>query len=112
MTERYEDIIHNGQVVGQRLVSDTPLPTTSPRMTHDYFLRRFTDAEFRRVRESAATDANMADALFMFDRAKEISVEDARTQKFVHYMASSGYIGIERVPMLLAEAPLGEDGVL
>jgi hypothetical protein len=112
MTERYEDIIHNGQVVGQRLVSGSTLPTTSPRMTHDYFLRRFTQAEFRKVRESAATDANMADALFMFDRAKEISVLDPRTQQFVRYMASVAYIEARRVDELLTEAPIGEDGVL
>lgn len=84
----------------------------SPRMTHLYFLSRFTPQERLAIRGSTATDPILDDAMFMFNQAKNIDVELPLTQQLVGYLALQGLIDASRVPQLLARAPLGEDGVL
>lgn len=89
-----------------------PPLATSPRMTHLYFLSRFTPAERLGVREAAQADPVLDDAMFLFNAAREIDVTLTMTQQLVGYMAQQGLIAPERVPELLAEAPLGDNGVL
>lgn len=89
-----------------------PPPATSPRMTHLYFLSRFTPAERLAVREAAQADPVLDDAMFLFNAARDIDVTLPMTQQLVGYMAQQGLIAPGRVPELLAEAPLGENGVL
>ncbi|GIX38017.1 MAG: hypothetical protein KatS3mg127_1256 [Silanimonas sp.] len=89
-----------------------PPPATSPRMTHLYFLSRFTPAERLAVREATQADPVLDDAMFLFNAARDIDVTLPMTQQLVGYMAQQGLIAPGRVPELLAEAPLGENGVL
>ena len=85
---------------------------TSPRMTHLYFLSRFTPQERLAIRAGTATDPILDDAMFMFNQAKDIDVEMALTQQLVGYLVQQGYLAPERIPQLLARAPIGENGVL
>jgi hypothetical protein len=84
----------------------------SPRMTHLYFLSRFTPQERLAIRAGTATDPILDDAMFMFNQAKNIDVELPLTQQLVGYLVQQGYLAPERITTLLARAPLGEDGVL
>jgi hypothetical protein len=84
----------------------------SPRMTHLYFLSRFTPQERLAIRAGTATDPILDDAMFMFNQAKNIDVELPLTQQLVGYLVQQGYLAPERITTLLARAPVGEDGVL
>jgi hypothetical protein len=88
-----------------------PATPTSPRMTHLYFLQRFTMQERAAVRLAATSDPVLDDAMFLFNSARDIDVSLLMTQQLVGYMAATGLIAPERVPELLAEAPVTENGV-
>lgn len=106
MAEYYEDIIHNGKVVGRRLVSDAPVieqPVTT--MTKLTFMRRFSAQELIALREAAKTDPILDDAQRLLDWAQEVDVADPDTQRLVGYLAQIGIIEPEDVVRILA--PLG-----
>lgn len=120
MSEHYEDIIVNGSVVGQRLVSDaaTPESPEDRRVTRLAFRNRFSQAELVTM-EMAALDnpagtssqrqaaaglrvmlANVAAATF-------IDLSRADTRAGVQQLEAAGIIGAGRAAAIL-DGPIAE----
>lgn len=115
-TERYEDIIHNGRIVGRKLVVDGMEPlipvTHTSLMTHYAFLVRLTLDEHVAIEDAMPTSTLLRVAKQRFDAASEVDVSLPETQQFVGLLAQLGLIAAERVPALLAEKPLNERGAI
>lgn len=80
MTEYYEDILHNGVVIGQRLVSipDAPTIEAVPLARAD-FIRRFTPQQWYDSEQAAKTDADLCYAFALFKSLAEIRLEHPLT---------------------------------
>lgn len=115
-TERYEEITHNGRVVGRRLVVDGMEPSTpvthTPLMTRYTFLTRLTLDEHVAIEDAMPTSTLLRVAKQRFDAASEVDVSLPETQQFVGLLAQLGLIAPERVAELLAEKPLTERGAI
>lgn len=66
------------------------------------FLRRMTAAQRIAIRQEAATDPILGDAMAMLDAAQDISTDDPDTIALVQYCAVKGLIAETDVPNILA----------
>jgi len=95
MAEHYEDIIHQGRVVGRRLVVDeVPDVVVQTRIARDDFIERFTPQEWLAGQKLAQTDANlsMALALLMGKPDGMVDLASPRVAQALGYMAQIGVL--------------------
>jgi hypothetical protein len=106
MTERYEDIIHDGRVVGRRLVSDGTV--REPRhVTRLAFWNRFAQAErvgidLASIDDPATTTetrqqaASLRDLRTQVNNATFIDLDRPDTRAGVERLETAGLIGVGR----------------
>lgn len=104
MTEAYEDIVHNGVVVGQRLVS-TPEPVPNYLIAREDLVARFTPEQWFAGRQAAKTDALLCYALDSFWARPEIRLDHANTIGAIERMVALGIMTAEEGAAKLA--PVG-----
>ena len=95
MAEHYEDIIHNGRVIGRRLVVDeVPDVAVQTRIARDDFIERFTPREWLAGQKLAQTDANLAMALALLMGKPDgmVDLASPRVAQALGYMAQIGVL--------------------
>lgn len=112
--ERRAILDGQGREVGWIVAGEPPAPpTTTPRMTHLAFQRRFDFfAEFRPIHEARKTDADIDAAFALFYSSQEVDVEDPMTLTLIGLLAMKGYLTNDRLVELLEPLPRDEKGAL
>lgn len=98
-----------GEVIGWRAAppADSPVPTTTPRMTHLGFLKRLTAEEWGRLEALLAASVEARFAKAQFDSARNVDVELPEVQAFAYTLRAVGVLTDDsRVAALLAHEPL------
>ena len=95
MTEHYEDIIHQGRVVGRRLVVDAvpDVVVVQTRIARDDFIERFTPREWLAGQKLAQTDANLAMALAIL-MGKPDGMVDPSSQRVARALGIMVQLGV------------------
>lgn len=77
---------------GEAFVAATPIPAPPAPITRLEFLRRFTAQQRIAIRQAAATDPIINDALQLLDLAQEARLDDPDTVALVGYLVLVGLI--------------------
>lgn len=104
MTETYEDIVQDGVVIGQRLVSVPEPPEFSYLIAREDLIARFTPEQWFAGKQAAKTDALLNYALDSFWARPEIRLDQANTIAALARMVELGILTAEDQARILAPA--------
>ena len=103
MAECYEDIIHQGRIIGRKLVVD-PVPETPPTtIDRDDFIERFTPDEWVLGQRAAQVDPILAQALtlLMAKSDGKVNLASPRMPPVFEKMVTLGVLTQERSRQIL-----------
>lgn len=90
---------------GTQYVPAAPAPTAPAPITRLDFLRRFPAPARIAIRQAAATDPIIADALQLLDLAQEVRLDDPDTLAFTGYLVQVGLLTADERAAILGSAP-------
>jgi hypothetical protein len=83
--------------------ADPPPAPPPPKIhTHRSFLKRFTGAEFKAIRNAAKTDGDVDMFMYLFERAQDVNLDDPDTIAGVQMLVAKGILTAPRAAVILA----------